>query len=167
MIIDKIQEYAKQLFRQQSTFTEVGEVVEVRAKRVAIVNCDTSASCTGCGASGGCCSGGSGKKRLFADNIPYARVGDKVLVQVETTAGVADSQTFLYIIAFIMLAIGLGVGYFIASLLPVGVPAALLSLLIGCVFMVGALGVLRFARPAVVQSSFAKIIEIISTAELK
>ncbi len=167
MIIEQLQTHIRQLFKNNNMFTEVGEVVEVRAKRVAIVNCESSSSCTGCGASGGCCSGGSGKKRLFADNIPHARVGDKVRVQVESTAGVADSQAFLYIIAFIMLAIGLGVGYFVASFLPVGVPAALLSLLIGCVFMVGALGVLRFARPAVVQSSFAKIIEIISTNELK
>ncbi|MDY0191755.1 MAG: SoxR reducing system RseC family protein [Desulfuromonas sp.] len=165
MTVNQIKEYAKQLFKQQGTITEEGEVVELRAKRVAIVNCEGGASCSGCGASGGCCSGGAGKKRLFADNIPYARVGDRVLVQVETTAGIADSQTFLYVIAFIMLAIGLGVGYFIASFLPVGMPAALLSLLIGCVFMVGALGVLRFARPAVVQSSFAKIIEIVSTTE--
>ena len=166
MIKETLQDYARQLFKQQSTISETGEVIELREKRVAIVSCEGGSSCTGCGAAGGCCSGGAGKKRRFADNIPQARVGDIVRVEVETTAGVADSQTFLYIVAFIMLAIGLGVGYFIASFLPVGIPAALLSLLIGCAFMVGALGVLRYARPAVVQSSFAKIVEIVSTPEL-
>jgi positive regulator of sigma E activity len=166
MLIDKIKCYTKQLLEQQNTFSETGVVIEVRPKRIAIVSCSGGSSCSGCSAAGGCCSGdGAGKKRIYADNIPHARSGDTVRVEIETTAGIADSQSFLYIIAFIMLAFGLAVGYFIATLLPVGISAALLSLLIGCAFMVGTMAVLRFSRPAVVQTSLAKIVEIISAAD--
>ena len=169
MLMEKVKCYIKQLLEQQTTIEETGVVIELRAKRLAVVQCDQKDGCSGCGAAGGCCvdgggdDGSKGKRRLFADNIPCARVGDTVRVEVETKAGVADSQLFLYVMSFIMLALGLAVGYFIASLLPVGVPAALLALLIGCAFMVGTMGVLRFGRQAVVQTSLAKIIEIIAT----
>ena len=156
----------KPLLEQQTTLNETGVVVELREKRLAIVACEQSDGCSGCGASGGCCQGGSdGRRRLMADNLVYARMGDTVRVEVETKAGIADSQSFLYIIAFIMLALGLAVGYFIASLLPVGISAALLSLLIGGAFMIGTLGVFRFGRQAVVQTSLARIVEIIETAD--
>lgn len=158
----------KKLFEHQTTLEETGVVSELREKRIAVVVRDEGDGCSGCGASGGCCtgaSGGDGKRRIFADNIPYARVGDTVRVEIETSAGIIDSQSFLYIISFIMLALGLAVGYFIASLIAVGISAALLSLLIGCSFMVGTMAVLRFGRQAVVQESLAKIIEIIDTGD--
>ncbi|OQY25355.1 MAG: hypothetical protein B6I37_01525 [Desulfobacteraceae bacterium 4572_35.2] len=163
----------KQLFEYQTTLEEVGVVSELREKRIAIVLREEGDGCSGCGASGGCCirndggdgGGSEGKRRIFADNIPYARVGDTVRVEIETSAGIVDSQSFLYVISFIMLALGLAVGYFIANLIAVGIPAALLSLLIGCAFMVGTMGVLRFGRQAVVQNSLARIVEIIDTAD--
>jgi positive regulator of sigma E activity len=166
----------KQLFEYQTTLEEVGVVSELREKRIAIVLREEGDGCSSCGASGGCCirndggDGGDGgrsegKRRIFADNIPYARVGDTVRVEIETSAGIVDSQSFLYVISFIMLALGLAVGYFIANLIAVGIPAALLSLLIGCAFMVGTMGVLRFGRQAVVQDSLARIVEIIDTAD--
>lgn len=160
----------EQLFERQTTIEEVGVVSELRENRIAVILREEGAGCSGCGASGGCCTAGSdgngaAKRRIFADNIPYARVGDTVRVEIETSAGLIDSQSFLYIISFIMLALGLAVGYFIATLVAVGIPAALLSLLIGCAFMVGTMGVLRFGRQAVVQGSLAKVIDIIDTAE--
>jgi len=156
----------EQLFERQTTLVEIGVVSELRENRIAVITRDEGDGCSGCGASGGCCSGGGeGKRRLFADNIPYARVGDTVRVEIETSAGIFDSQSFLYIISFIMLALGLAVGYFIASFIAVGIPAALLSLLVGCAFMVGTMAVLRFGRQAVVQDSLAKIIEIIDTVD--
>lgn len=176
MLKETLKLYATRLLEQQTTIEEIGVVIELRAKRLAVVQCDQKESCSGCGAAGGCCMdggddgvggnyGSKGKRHLFADNIPHARVGDTVRVAVETKAGIADSQSFLYVMSFIMLALGLAVGYFIASLLPVGVPAALLALLIGSAFMVGTMGVLRFGRQAVVQTSLAKIVEIIATAD--
>lgn len=173
MLIEQVKCYLKQMFEHQSCFEEVGVVAEVREKRIAIVSCNSSGSCAGCAASGGCCSGtaasGSGagtttQKRIVADNIPHARVGDTVRVQIETNAGIADSSTFLYIATFIMFAFGLVVGYFVATLLPVGVPAALLALLIGAAFMIGTVAVLRVGRQAAVQTSLAKITEIITIA---
>ncbi|WP_316348346.1 SoxR reducing system RseC family protein [Desulfuromonas acetoxidans] len=164
--IPTAKEVVNRLFEHQTTLSETGVVIELREKRLAVVAREQSEGCSGCGASGGCCqSGGNGQRRLLADNQPYARVGDTVRVEIETTAGLADSQNFLYIIAFIMLALGLAVGYFIASLLPVGIPAALLALMIGGAFMVGTLGVFRFGRPAVVQTSLARIVEVITPAE--
>ncbi len=163
-----VKDYIKQLVEQQKTIEEVGVVTELRDKRIAIVMCEGGDGCAGCAASGGCCTaddGHGGQRRIFADNIPYARVGDTVTVQIETTAGMVDSQSFLYIVAFIMLALGLAVGYFIANLIPVGIPAALLSLLIGCAFMVGSMAVLRFGRQAVIQNSLAKIVKIVATAQ--
>ncbi|MCD6526117.1 MAG: SoxR reducing system RseC family protein [Desulfuromonas sp.] len=163
---ENLKQTLEPLLEQQTTITETGVVTELREKRLAIVSCEKGEGCSGCGASGGCCQSGSdGRQRLIADNLLYARVGDTVRVEVETKAGIADSQSFLYIISFIMLALGLAVGYFIASLLPVGIPAALLSLLIGGAFMVGTLGVFRFGRQAVVQTSLARIVEILETAD--
>lgn len=165
-----IKKLVEQLFERQTTIEEIGIVSELRENRIAVISREESSGCSGCGASGGCCTGGDsgggeGKRRIFADNIPYARVGDTVRVEIETSAGLIDSQSFLYIISFIMLALGLAVGYFIATLIAVGIPAALLSLLIGGSFMIGTMGVFRFGRQAVVQDSLAKIIEIIDTAD--
>ena len=167
MIVEQLKKYIKQFLEQQNSFEEVGTVSELREKRIAIVKCNSTGSCSGCAAAWGCCSGNvSDGKQIFADNVPHARVGDIVRIQIETSAGMADSQSFLYIASFIMLVIGLGVGYFIATYLPVGVPAVLLSLLIGAAFMLGGIGVLRLGRPAVIQKSLAKITEIISTTKI-
>jgi hypothetical protein len=65
-----------------------------------------------------------------------------------------------YIVAFVMLALGLGLGYGIASIIAVGMPAAALSVLMGLAFMCGSLGILRFGRRAVVQTALARIVEI-------
>ncbi len=166
-MIEASPQHWKELFtrlcRRRTTFSEVGVVVELRERRIAVVACVDDAACSGCAAAGGCCSATSGGRRLYADNIPCARVGDKVRVEVETSAPVVDSATVLYITAFVMLLLGLALGYAIASLLPVGLSAALLALLMGATFMVGTLAVFRLGRGAVVQQSLARIVEIIAT----
>lgn len=153
--------YWQQLLHPQKILSETGTIVELRPKRLALVAC-AGGGCSGCGAAGNCCQGGGdGQRRLLADNLPQARVGDRVRLEIETSAGLLDSSNLLYIVAFIMLALGLALGYGIASLLPVGVPAALLALLIGTAFLVGTFGVFRFGRQAVVQTALARIVEII------
>ncbi|MBN2644613.1 MAG: SoxR reducing system RseC family protein [Desulfuromonadaceae bacterium] len=166
-ILSVVEKYRQQLLHPQKLIREVGTVVELKPNRLAVVACSSGAGCSSCAASGGCCQGGGdGQRRLLVDNVPCARIGDQVRVEVETRAELFDSTNLLYLVSFIMLALGLAVGYGIATLLPVGVPAALLALLIGAAFMAGTLGVFRFGRQAVVQISLARIVEIVAVADV-
>jgi positive regulator of sigma E activity len=157
-----IKQFFHQFLHPQRIIEEKGTVVEIRPKRLAIVECASKSACSGCGAAGNCCQSGPGAntRRIMADNIPCARVGDNVRVEIETSAGILDSESVQYIVAFVMLALGLGLGYGIASIIAVGMPAAALSVLMGLAFMCGALGILRFGRKAVVQTALARIVEI-------
>jgi len=159
---DAIKDFFHQLLHPQHTISESGTVVEIKPKSLALVECASKNACSGCGAAGSCCEKGPGAdtRRILADNIPCARVGDKVKVEIETSAGILDSDTIQYLIAFVMLALGLGLGYGIASVLAVGISAAALAVLIGTAFMVGSIGILRFGRQAVVQTALARIVEI-------
>lgn len=157
-----IKTFWHQLLHPQRVTRTSGTVVALKPKRLALVECADQNGCTGCGAAGNCCQkgAGSGAKHILADNIPYAREGDKVKVEIETSAGILDSDTVLYIIAFVMLALGLALGYGIAASIAVGIPAAVLAILVGAAFMTGAIGVLRFGRQAVIQTALARIVEI-------
>jgi len=159
---DAIKEFFHQLLHPQRTITESGTVVEIKPKRLALVECASKSACSGCGAAGNCCNKGPGTdtRRILADNIPCARVGDRVKVEIETSAGILDSESVQYMIAFVMLALGLGLGYGIASVLAVGISAAALAVLVGAAFMVGSIGILRFGRQAIVQTALARIVEI-------
>lgn len=159
---DAIKQFLHKLLHTQRIISEIGTVVEIKPKRLALVECASKSACAGCGAAGSCCEKGPGgdTRRILADNIPCARVGDRVRVEIETSAGILDSETIQYMIAFVMLALGLGLGYGIASVLPVGISAAALAVLVGAAFMVGAIGILRFGRQAVVQTALARIVEI-------
>lgn len=157
-----IKSFWHQLLHPQRITSTSGTVVELKPKRLALVECANQSGCTGCGAAGNCCQKGPGAntKRILADNIPCARKGDIVRVEIETSAGILDSDTVLYIIAFVMLALGLALGYGIAASIAVGIPAAVLAILVGAAFMTGAIGVLRFGRQAVIQTALARIVEI-------
>ena len=159
---DAIKQFFYQLLHPQRTISESGTVVEIKPKRLALVECASKSACTGCSAAGSCCQKGpdANTRRILADNIPCARVGDEVEVEIETSAGILDSDTVQYMIAFVMLALGLALGYGIASVIAVGISAAALAVLVGAAFMVGAIGILRFGRQAVVQTALAKIVEI-------
>lgn len=162
---DAIKHFFHQLLHPQRIISESGTVVEIKPKRLALVECASKSGCIGCGAAGNCCEKGPGTdtRRILADNIPYARVGDKVKVEIETSAGILDSESVQYMIAFVMLALGLGLGYGIASAIAVGISAAALAVLLGAAFMTGTIGVLRFGRQAIVQTALAKIVEIQQT----
>lgn len=157
-----IKTFWHQLLHPQRTTKTSGTIVALKPKRLALVECADQSACSGCSAVGNCCQKGPGAdtKRILADNIPSARVGDRVAVEIETSAGILDSDTMLYIIAFVMLALGLALGYGIAASIAVGIPAAILAILVGAAFMIGAIGVLRFGRQAVIQTALARIVEI-------
>lgn len=163
---ENIKTYVHQFLHPPRNIYAHGTVAEIKPKRLAVVECPSKTACSGCGAAGKCCqSASSGGRRIMADNIPCARLGDKVKVEIETSAGILDSETVQYSIAFVMLALGLGLGYGIAKLLVTGISAALLALLIGAAFMTGIMGVLRFGRQGLVQTAMARIVEIEEIAE--
>ncbi|MDY0213669.1 MAG: SoxR reducing system RseC family protein [Desulfuromonadaceae bacterium] len=158
----EIKKLWRQFLHPQRITSTTGTVVALKPKRLALVECADQNACSGCSGAGNCCQKGpgAGAKRIMADNIPYAREGDLVKVEIETSAGILDSDTVLYIIAFVMLALGLALGYGIAASIAVGIPAAILAILVGAAFMTGTIGVLRFGRQAVIQTALARIVEI-------
>ena len=110
---------------------EIGEVVEILEDKVRIKLQRTEA-CAKCKA---CSVGLTGKEMLIiADNICKARIGDKVEIALEEVRFI-QAVLIMYGIPFVMLLIGVLVGYFGAVHYNIGYPE-LIGLGLGFVLVI-------------------------------
>lgn len=133
---------------------EVGTVVELRGRHVAMVLCQKSSLCEHCATSGACHVGDDGRERLVeANNHLGATVGDKVRVAVSTRTFL-QSGFVLYIVPLIALVIGAVTGKLVGEHLVSGVNPDLLSAIFGVFFMAGSFLIIRIGSRALPADAF-------------
>ena len=141
---------------------EVGTVVELKSKMIAVVMCTKSSLCENCATNGNCALGDDDKTRLIeVHNLLGAEVGEQVRIAT-TTKSFLQSSFLLYIVPLIALVIGAIAGLLVGEKIPTGLDPNLLSAIFGVFFMSGSFVILRVGSSVLNKESYMpKIIEIL------
>ena len=141
---------------------EVGTVVELKGKLIAVVMCTKSSLCENCATNGNCALGDDDKTRLIeVQNSLAAEVGEQVRIAT-TTKSFLQSSFLLYIVPLSALVIGAIAGKLVAESTSTGLDPNLLSAILGVSFMSGSFVILRVGSNVLNKESYMpKIIEII------
>lgn len=141
---------------------EVGTVVELKSKLVAVVMCTKSSLCENCATNGNCAIGDDGNTRLIEVQNPVnAEVGEQVRIAT-TTKSFLQSSFLLYIVPLIALVVGAITGKLVGENVSTGLDPNLLSAVFGVFFMAGSFVILRVGSSVLNKESYMpKIIEIL------
>jgi sigma-E factor negative regulatory protein RseC len=133
---------------------EVGTVVELRGKHLAMVLCQKSSLCDHCATSGACHIKDDGRARLVeAHNALGATVGDRVRVAVSTRTFL-QSSFIVYIVPLLALVIGAVIGKLVGETLVDGPSPDLLSAIFGVFFLAGSFLVIRLGSRVLSPEAF-------------
>lgn len=146
---------------------EIGTVVELRGKNIAVVMCKKSSLCENCATHSNCMIGDDDRTRLIeTQNSLAASIGDQVLIAT-TTKSFLQSSFLLYIVPLIALVIGAVAGKLVGENLDTGLDPNLLSAIFGVFFMIGSFVLLRVGSSALAQDSYMpKIVAILRDENL-
>ena len=141
---------------------EVGTVVELKSKMIAVVMCTKSSLCENCATNGNCALGDDDNTRLIeVHNMLGAEIGEQVRIAT-TTKSFLQSSFLLYIVPLIALVIGAIAGLLVGEKIPTGLDPNLLSAIFGVFFMSGSFVILRVGSNVLNKESYMpKIIEIL------
>ena len=141
---------------------EVGTVVELKSKMIAVVMCIKSSLCENCATNGNCALGDDDNTRLIEVQNPLAaEVGEQVRIAT-TTKSFLQSSFLLYIVPLIALVIGAIAGKLVAESTSTSLDPNLLSAILGVSFMIGSFVILRLGSNVLSKENYMpKIIEII------
>jgi sigma-E factor negative regulatory protein RseC len=141
---------------------EIGTVVELKSKLLAVVMCTKSSLCENCATNGNCALGDDDNTRLIeVHNLLGAEVGEQVRIAT-TTKSFLQSSFLLYIVPLIALVIGAIAGLLVGESISTGFDPNLLSAIFGVFFMCGSFVILRVGSNVLNKESYMpKIIEIL------
>lgn len=145
---------------------EIGTVVELKGKHIAVILCQKSSACKHCAAMSFCQVGDDNKSMLVeAHNALGAVVGDRVKLATSSSAFLRSSF-FLYVVPLIGLVLGAIIGQLVGERLE-GVDPDLLSAVIGVAFLVGTFLLIRVGSRALPKENYMpNIAEILPGGEL-
>jgi len=133
---------------------EIGTVVELRGRHLAVVLCQKSRLCENCATGGSCQVGSAGRDRLVeANNALGAAVGERVRVAVSTRSFL-QSGFIVYIVPLLALVAGALLGKLTGEHVAGGADPELLSALFGIGFLVGSFLVIRVASQSLSPETF-------------
>lgn len=128
---------------------EVGSVVELKSKLVAVVLCQKSSFCEHCASLQSCQMGSDDRSRLVeVRNTLGARVGDRVRLATSTRTFL-QSSFLLYIVPLLFLVVGAASGQLLGSRLHLGLDPNLLSAILGVAFLAMSFVLIRVGSRAI------------------
>jgi sigma-E factor negative regulatory protein RseC len=137
---------------------EVGTVVELKSKNIAVVLCQKSSFCENCAAEGICHVGDdNSSKTVEVHNHLAADIGDRVKIATSTRTFL-QSSFLLYIVPLIALVIGAVVGQLLAEYLDNGLDPSLLSALFGSSFMAGSFLIIRLMSRSLAKEAYMPVV---------
>ncbi|PLX98462.1 MAG: hypothetical protein C0623_12370 [Desulfuromonas sp.] len=144
---------------------EVGHVIELKDKAVAVVLCQKSSFCENCAAEGVCHVGeDNSSKAVEVHNRLNAGIGDRVRIAT-TTRSFLQSSFLLYIVPLVCLVVGAIAGQLLAENLISGSDPDLLAAISGTTFMTASFIALRFASRYLTKEEYMPVIVEIVDAQ--
>lgn len=141
---------------------EIGSVVELKSKRIAVVMCEKSSACAHC-ASMEMCNAGKDNNSMLVEvhNALGAAIGDRVKLAV-STKHFLQSSFLLYIVPLIFLLVGALVGQFIGGKMESGTDPNLLSAMLGMGSLAGSFLIIRMSTRALPRETYMpQVVEIL------
>lgn len=133
---------------------EIGSIVELKGKDVAVVLCQKSSFCENCAAEGVCHVGEDNSSKLVdVHNHLGADIGDRVRIATSTRSFL-QSSFLLYIVPLIFLVTGAVIGQFLAEFLDNGLDSNVMSAVMGSTFMAGSFVILRLATRRLAKEAY-------------
>jgi sigma-E factor negative regulatory protein RseC len=141
---------------------EVGSVVELKGKGVAVVLCEKSSFCENCASTRNCQVGTDNRSMLVeAHNQLGAAVGDRVKVATSSKTFL-QSSFILYIVPLLFLIAGAVSGQVVGTMLEQGPDPNLLSAILGVAFLAGSFVLIRVGSRAIPKEiTMPRVIEIL------
>ncbi len=145
---------------------EIGSVVELKGKHLAVVLCEKGSFCKHCASMENCRIGDDNRSMLVEAHNPLgASVGDRVKI-VTSSRSFLQSSFILYIVPLLALVVGAILGHTVGQRLVDGPDPDLLSAIVGVVFLVGSFFVIRIGSRALPKENYLpRIAEILSEEE--
>lgn len=140
---------------------ELGIVVELKSKEIAVVLCKRNSACDHCPSSGACQVGDDSESMLVESfNDIGADIGDQVKVAT-STKHFLQSSFMLYIVPIIGLLIGALIGQAVGEKFELGMDPSLFSALLAVIFLVASFLGIKIGTRAVKREAFMpQIVEI-------
>lgn len=141
---------------------EIGSVVELKSKRIAVVLCEKSSACKHCASMEMCNAGNDNKSMLVeAHNALGATIGDRVRLAV-STRHFLQSSFLLYIVPLVFLLVGAVAGQYFGGRLLEGADPNLISALLGTGALVVSFVVIRAGTRALPRETYMpQVVEIL------
>ena len=141
---------------------EIGSVVELKGKQIAVVLCQKSSFCQHCASMQSCQVGSDNRSMLVEAHNPLgAEVGDRVKV-VTSSKTFLQSSFLLYIVPLLFLLVGAVSGRTIGSVLGNGLNPDLLAAIIGVAFLAASFLVIRVGSRAIPrEATMPRVAEIL------
>lgn len=141
---------------------EIGKVVELKSKLVAVVLCQRSSFCEHC-ASMQSCQMGSDERSMLVEvqNALGAEVGDRVRL-VTSSRTFLQSSFLLYIVPLLFLVAGAVCGQLLGGFLHLGLDSDLLSAILGVAFLAMSFVLIRVGSRAIPrEATMPRVVEIL------
>lgn len=141
---------------------EIGSIVELKGKHVAVVLCEKSSFCKNCASMESCQLGSDNRSKLVeAHNVIGADIGDKVKLAV-SSRHFLQSSFMLYIVPLLALLFGAISGHFVGTAIEGGPDPNILSAILGTAFMIGSFFVIRIGSRAIPKETFMpRIVQVV------
>lgn len=133
---------------------EIGTVVELKGKHLAVVLCEKSSTCEHCVSMESCKISDDNRSMLVeAHNVVGAQVGDKVRLSISSKKFLTSSF-LVYIVPLFALIVGAGLGQVIGDRLQNGINPDLLSAIMGVAFLAGSFLTIKVGSKALPKDAY-------------
>ncbi len=146
---------------------EVGNVVELKGKHLAVVHGEKGSFCKHCASMENCRIGDDNRSMLVEAHNPIgASVGDRVKI-ITSSRSFLQSSFILYIVPLLALVLGAILGNLIGQRLDTPLDPDLFSAIFGTTFLVGSFFVIRVGSRAIPRENYLpRIAEILPEEEV-
>ncbi|NIQ96778.1 MAG: SoxR reducing system RseC family protein [Desulfuromonadales bacterium] len=152
---------------------EVGTVIELKGKHIALVMCEKSSTCKNCASMESCKVSEDNRSMVVeSHNVIGAEVGDRVRLAISSKKFLSSSF-LVYIVPLVALIVGAVVGEVVGTRFAQGVNPDLLAAIFGVAFLVGSFLIIKVGTKAIPKDTYLPRIiakvpeEDVFTEELK
>jgi len=133
---------------------EVGTVIELKGKHLALVLCEKSSTCKNCASLESCKVSDDNRSMIVeSHNAIGAEVGDKVRLSISSRKFLSSSF-LVYIVPLVALIIGAVIGEVVGSRLDNGVNPDLLAGIFGIAFLAGSFLTIKIGTKAIPKDAY-------------
>lgn len=133
---------------------EVGTIIELKGKHLALVLCEKSSTCKNCASLESCKVSDDNRSMIVeSHNVIGAEVGDRVRLAISSRKFLSSSF-LVYIVPLVALIVGAVIGEVVGTRLENGINPDLLAAIVGVAFLVGSFLIIKVGTKAIPKDNY-------------